>query len=54
MNSLSDRVEETIRQEINPRDSWRASKAFLGLQIGGECKESTDKNNRTFRGNQHE
>lgn len=28
-------VEESIRQEINPRDSWRASKEFR-LQIGGE------------------
>ena len=24
-----------VREEINPRDSWRASKAFR-LQIGGE------------------
>ncbi len=28
-------MEKSIRQEINPRDSWRASKAFR-LQIGGE------------------
>lgn len=28
-------AEESIWQEINPRDSWRASKAFR-LQIGGE------------------
>lgn len=28
-------VEEEVRKEINPRDSWRASKAFR-LQIGGE------------------
>lgn len=28
-------VETAVRQEINPRDSWRASKAFR-LQIGGE------------------
>lgn len=29
------KTEELVRQEINPRDSWRASKAFR-LQIGGE------------------
>ena len=28
-------MEELVREEINPRDSWRASKAFR-LQIGGE------------------
>lgn len=28
-------MEKSIREEINPRDSWRASKAFR-LQIGGE------------------
>lgn len=28
-------TEDLIRREINPRDSWRASKAFR-LQIGGE------------------
>ena len=28
-------IEDSIRQEINPRDSWRASKAFR-LQIAGE------------------
>ena len=30
-----EQVEELVREEINPRDSWRASKAFR-LQIGGE------------------
>ena len=29
------KVEDLVREEINPRDSWRASKAFR-LQIGGE------------------
>ena len=29
------KAEELVREEINPRDSWRASKAFR-LQIGGE------------------
>lgn len=29
------RVEELVRQEIHPRDSWRASRDFR-LQIGGE------------------
>ena len=28
-------LEDSIRQEINPRDSWRASRAFR-LQIAGE------------------
>lgn len=28
-------IEDSVREEINPRDSWRASKAFR-LQIGGE------------------
>jgi len=28
-------METSVREEINPRDSWRASKAFR-LQIGGE------------------
>lgn len=28
-------VEEGVRQEISPRDSWRASREFR-LQIGGE------------------
>ena len=28
-------IENSVREEINPRDSWRASKAFR-LQIGGE------------------
>lgn len=28
-------MEKSIREEINPRDSWRASKAFR-IQIGGE------------------
>lgn len=32
---LYQKVEELVREEINPRDSWRASKAFR-LQIGGE------------------
>ena len=29
------KLEDSIRSEIHPRDSWRASKAFR-LQIGGE------------------
>ena len=29
------KIEDSIRSEIHPRDSWRASKAFR-LQIGGE------------------
>jgi xanthine dehydrogenase FAD-binding subunit len=33
--TLYEKVAELVRQEINPRDSWRASKAFR-LQIGGE------------------
>ena len=33
--SLYQELEESIRNEIHPRDSWRASKAFR-LQIGGE------------------
>lgn len=32
---LYDQIEILVRQEINPRDSWRASRAFR-LQIGGE------------------
>jgi xanthine dehydrogenase FAD-binding subunit len=32
---LYDKIEESVRTEINPRDSWRASRAFR-LQIGGE------------------
>ena len=28
-------IEESVRQEISPRDSWRASREFR-LQIGGE------------------
>lgn len=32
---LYQKVEELVREEINPRDSWRASKAFR-IQIGGE------------------
>jgi len=28
-------IEASVREEINPRDSWRASKAFR-LQVGGE------------------
>lgn len=32
---LYQKIEELVREEINPRDSWRASKAFR-LQIGGE------------------
>ena len=34
-DELYDKVETLVREEINPRDSWRASKAFR-LQIGGE------------------
>lgn len=33
--SLYEKTAQLIREEINPRDSWRASKAFR-LQIGGE------------------
>lgn len=33
--SLYETVEESIRKEIHPRDSWRASREFR-LQIGGE------------------
>ena len=32
---LYQKLEDSIRSEIHPRDSWRASKAFR-LQIGGE------------------
>ena len=32
---LEEKIAELVRQEINPRDSWRASRAFR-LQIGGE------------------
>lgn len=35
IGELYQKVEELVREEINPRDSWRASKAFR-LQIGGE------------------
>lgn len=34
-DELFAKVEALVREEINPRDSWRASKAFR-LQIGGE------------------
>lgn len=34
-DELLDKVEEMVRQEIHPRDSWRASREFR-LQIGGE------------------
>ena len=33
--SLYEKTAQLIREEINPRNSWRASKAFR-LQIGGE------------------
>ena len=33
--ALYEKTAELVRREINPRDSWRASKAFR-LQIGGE------------------
>lgn len=33
--NLYDQTEKLVRQEINPRDSWRASRAFR-LQIAGE------------------
>ena len=33
--SLYEKTAQLIREEINPRDSWRASRAFR-LQIGGE------------------
>ena len=33
--SLYEKTTQLIREEINPRDSWRASRAFR-LQIGGE------------------
>lgn len=39
-SELYDTVKELVRQEINPRDSWRASKAFR-LQIGGEIAAQT-------------
>jgi xanthine dehydrogenase FAD-binding subunit len=32
---LYDKIEESVRTEINPRDSWRASRSFR-IQIGGE------------------
>ncbi|WP_291563805.1 MULTISPECIES: xanthine dehydrogenase subunit XdhB [unclassified Clostridium] len=52
--SLCQVVEDTIRQEINPRDSWRASKAFR-LQIGGEiAKRALAKTIELSRGNHHE
>lgn len=34
-DALYDKAEMLVREEINPRDSWRASKAFR-LQVGGE------------------
>lgn len=34
-DGLYQAAEDTVRKEINPRDSWRASKAFR-LQIAGE------------------
>ena len=34
-DTLYEKAAELVREEINPRDSWRASKAFR-LQIGGE------------------
>lgn len=34
-DALYQAVEDAVRKEINPRDSWRASKAFR-LQIAGE------------------
>ena len=33
--SLYQNLEESVRSEIHPRDSWRASRDFR-LQIGGE------------------
>ena len=33
--ALYQAIEDKVREEIHPRDSWRASKAFR-LQIGGE------------------
>ena len=33
--SLYEKAAQLVREEINPRDSWRASKVFR-LQIGGE------------------
>ena len=33
--ALYEKIETLVREEINPRDSWRASKEFR-LQIGGE------------------
>lgn len=33
--ALYEKIKEMVREEINPRDSWRASKEFR-LQIGGE------------------
>ena len=35
MRSFYEKAAQLVREEINPRDSWRASKAFR-LQIGGE------------------
>ena len=32
---LYDTIEKMVREEIHPRDSWRASREFR-LQIGGE------------------
>lgn len=34
-DELYSTIESSVREEINPRDSWRASKAFR-LQIAGE------------------
>ncbi|MDO5135277.1 MAG: xanthine dehydrogenase FAD-binding subunit XdhB [Eubacteriales bacterium] len=44
---LYDQVRDLVRQEITPRDSWRASRAFR-LQVGGEIaaralKEAVEK-----------
>ena len=33
--ALYEKIKTLVREEINPRDSWRASKEFR-LQIGGE------------------
>ena len=44
---LYQKVEELVREEINPRDSWRASKAFR-LQIGGEIAKRALKESKRF------
>ena len=36
---LYQKVEELVREEINPRDSWRASKAFREARVEGECSQ---------------